>query len=239
MKLDDKPSPAPAAEPVALEAKEPPQNPDSPPTPVTYEPTGHSGLDMALAFVGKLGFGPEHPAMVAAGNGDFSMLKAALSTFGDKAVGWEAHVELGATGFAALKGERDAKVAKDREGILKVVGGEESWKAIQAWASENAEAEEKALVNAALSAGGIQAKAMAHYLAVSYARATGTTLEPGDVAPGAQRMPMANLNGPLSPAEYKAAIAQLRGKIGAGAMDNHPDYIKLNNRRRAWKGDAG
>jgi hypothetical protein len=236
MKLDDPASAAPASPlPAPVVEEEATPTPDAPPTPVAYEPSGHSGLDMALAFVGKLGFGPDHPAMVAAGQGDFSMLKAALSTFGDKAVGWEAHVELGATGFAALKTERDAQVAKDREGILNVVGGEDSWKAIQSWASANAEPQEKAAVNAALAAGGIGAKAMAHYLATQYARANGTTLEPGAVAPGAANAALANSSGPLSPAEYKAATKQLQGKIGSGSMDSHPEYIKLNNRRRAWR----
>lgn len=234
MKLDDTASAVPASTP-APEADTTP-NPDDSPTPVTYEPTGHSGLDMALAFMGKLGFGPDHAAMVAAGKGDFNMLRAALSTLGDKAVGWEAHLKLGEDSFNTVKTERDAKAAKDREGILAVVGGEESWKSIQTWASANAEPAEKVAVNAALQGGGIAAKAMAHYLATQYARATGTTLDPADVAPGASRQPLVSTTGPLSPQEYKDAINTLKAKVGSANLDQRPEYIALNNRRRAWRG---
>ena len=37
----------------------------------SYEPTGDAGLDYALAFVGNLGYGDSHPAILAAWAGAF------------------------------------------------------------------------------------------------------------------------------------------------------------------------
>ena len=65
---------------------------DTPPAPVTpnpdttqeftYDPTGDAGLDYALNFVGKLGYGDTHPAIIAAQKGDFSLIRADLATKG-------------------------------------------------------------------------------------------------------------------------------------------------------------
>jgi len=66
---------------------------------VQYNKTGDPGLDMALSFIGKLGIGPDHPAIVAARQGDFAFIKAELAGRGDKAQGWEQYLSLAEKAF--------------------------------------------------------------------------------------------------------------------------------------------
>jgi hypothetical protein len=202
---------------------------------VTWEPTGNVGLDMSLKFLGKHGFGPDHPAMQAAENGDFSLLRAELATNG-KATGWEEMLALGESAFKGLKDAADAKSAEQRTLIETAVGGADKWEAIQKWASENAEPHEKESVNAALAAGGLAAKAVAVYLAGLHGRASGVTVEPESAFNGA---PAANAAGAgayaLSPRAYVAEVQKLAAVTG-GRPDSHPDYPKLQARRNAWRG---
>ena len=92
-------APAPAAQPASAQASQPeakatmqgmmvdPALKDIPPNtntsePFQYEPTGDAGLDYALDFIGKLGYSDAHPAVRAAITGDFSLIRAELSTRG-------------------------------------------------------------------------------------------------------------------------------------------------------------
>ena len=77
---------------------------------VAFEPTGDVGLDMALEFLGKQGFGLEHPAMVAAGNGDFTIIEALLAQKGVQ--GWDKMVALGKAGMERIAGNQKAETAK-------------------------------------------------------------------------------------------------------------------------------
>lgn len=234
------PKPAGEAKPLSLET--PPEvppvvDPTKPGTVVTYEPTGDAALDMSLSFLGKHGYGPDHPAMVAAAQGNFAMLKADLATKG--IAGAAEHVALGEQAYGNRLAVQNAQVEKEKASILEVVGGEANWSAIKEWAKANAEPAEAIAVNKALSAGGLVAKAVAAHLANLHSRATGTTVEPasvngGNVASNASAAAVAN--GPLAPRAYVAAINELKSKIGGANMDTHPEYIKLQQRRRAWKG---
>ncbi len=86
-------------------------------------------------------------------------------------------------------------------------------------------------VNAALSQGGVAAKAMAAYLAGVYGRAVGTVVAPAAaVQPGAAGAPV--VQQAMTAQDYKAAVAQLRAKFGT-SLDNNPEYLALNARRRA------
>lgn len=208
------------------------------PVVVEFNPTGDTGLDMALEFVGKLGIGPGNKAFDAAEKGDFGPLRAHLGALGDKAKGYENFVKLAESAYNKGKAENEVKVAKTVEAIHAVVGGAEQWKAIQKWASENAEPDEKVSVNAGLKAGGAQAKAMARYLAECYAKAKGTTVEPAEVvardAGGASRQPAAGANGALSAKEYAVAVQAARQKLGWD-FDGSKEYASLQARRRAGK----
>lgn len=252
---------APAAAPAAGPAPTAPAAPAAPPTPIAlsgapapaapapdapaepapaegtaieYEVTGDVGLDMALGFIGRQGLGPESPAVAAAMNGDFSLLRAELAGRGAKAQGWEQFIALAEKAYTDTKTQNDERSAKDREAIYGSVGGEQQWAAIQAWASANAEADEKAEVNAALAAGGRQARAMAVYLAQLYSKASGTTVTPENpLSPNAASA--APTNGALSPRAYTEAVRTLHREIGP-RMEDSREYAQLQARRAAWRG---
>lgn len=198
---------------------------------VSYATTGDAGLDMALTFVGNLGLGPEDPAMAAAMDGNFGLLKAKLSALGDKAKGWEQYVALAEKAHTDTANATKAKVEADTKVIHDAVGGKDNWNAISKWAGENAEPAEKESVNAALKAGGLAAKAVAIYLQGLYGRAQGTTVEPEPVVqPGAAAKPDAS--GALTASQYAKEVQALRAKEGF-RFESGAAYKQLNARRQA------
>lgn len=207
------------------------------PAPVVYEPTNNVGLDMALEFIGGLGIGPEDAAMKAAETGDFAPLEALLRGMGDRAKGYERMLALGKGAFESFSKEQKAKAEESKKAIYAVVGGEQRWAEVEAWAKSNAEPAEKEAVNAALSAGGLQARSMAFYLNHRFENAAGTTYKPreqvADPAAGSGRGNGGN--GPLSPAEYARSVAELRKQLG-GKFEGSPQYAQLQQRRRAYRG---
>lgn len=241
-------APAPAGAPTPAPAPTPPApSPQAPadtvsiPEPATtaaevieYSPTPDPGLNLALKFVGKLGFGPDHPAMKAAVDGNFDQLKGALTQLGDKAAGWEDMVALAERAYETESTSTKERQAKDQAAIFEVVGGEANWKAIQTWAGKNAEPHEREAVNKALGMGGMAAKAMAAYLGGLYARASGTVIEGQPVLkPGADRN--AGPGTALSPKDYATAVFQLHQKLG-GKMEASQEYKQLQMRRQAFRG---
>ena len=200
---------------------------------VVYEPTGDVGLDMALDFVGKAGIAQDHPAMVAAQTGDFSILKAALAAKGVQ--GWEQFVALGEAAYARTSEQESKKAAASREAVFKAAGGEESWKAVQAWAGANATAEEKAEINALLNQGGLAARGAVQYLLDAYAKASNVVVNPRDPVGDASRVTNASANGPLSPKEYASAVNQLNNKLG-GRLEGSKEYADLQRRRGMFQG---
>lgn len=230
------PTAAPVAAPAPAPAEAPAPAPaDGKPVPVLYDKTGNASLDVALGFLGSHGYGPEHPAMQAAAEGNFGILKAELAAKG--VAGASEYLALGEESYKATKAANEAKVTADRGAIEAAVGGQAQWVAIQSWASKNAEPSERASVNAGLAAGGVAAKAMAQWLASKYAAATGTTVEPvNGIIPAGTVSPGASDNGALAPRAYVAAVTALRSKIGGGDMESSKEYQALQSRRRAWRG---
>lgn len=214
--------------------KQPEAKPTDGPIPVVYEATGDPALDMALEFVGKFGFGPEDPAMVAAGDGNFALLEAKLAAMGDKAKGYEKFIALGKSSYAQVSEKAKAAAAEKATAIYNVVGGESQWKVIQAWAATNAEPAEQEAVNAALAGSPMQAKAMAHYLATLYDRASGVNqtgrkaVNENGPAGGSPQ------NGALTPRAYTKEVDALKRKLGS-KMEESNDYKQLIARRQAWR----
>lgn len=200
---------------------------------ISYDKTGDVGLDMALGFVGKLGYGPDHPAMKAAANGDFSLMRAELASKGDKAAGWEQYIALAEKSHADGKAKADEANTKALAAIHEAAGGPENWNAIKTWAGENATPEEKASVNAALAAGGIAAKAMVAWLGE---KMTGSPTRPQE--PQAVTVPSAKgaapLNGALTATQYATAVQEGRQKLG-NRWDASPEYRSLQQRRLAGR----
>lgn len=207
------------------------------PAPYEYgEIPDDPGLTMALGFVGKLGFSPESPAIAAAMQGDFSFLKAQLAALGTKAQGFEHYVALAEKSFKASVDSASTKVAATAEAIHRTVGGEENWNSIKEWATANADEGEKTELNAMLNAGGFHAKAAASYLASLHANATGTVVNPANAAPGARGSPAPANGAPLSPAEYRSAVAALVKAHGVNGADRHPDMKILDQRAANFRG---
>lgn len=219
------PAPAPAATPAPAPA---PAEPAKTP----FEPTGNPGLDLALDFVGGLGLGPEHPAIVAAEEGNFALLEAALGSMGDKAKGWERYTALAKGAWEQVRQAAEAKAAEQKKAVTDAVGGEETWSKIQTWAAANAEPAEREAVNAALAAGGIAAKAMAQYLKQLYEGAPGTTVLPKQAVPNDVASPAGNQG--LSAKDYAQEVNNLYHRLG-GRLDGNPEYAALQARREAGK----
>jgi hypothetical protein len=197
---------------------------------VAFEQTGDVGLDMALEFLGKQGYNLEHPAMVAAGSGDFTVLEALLAQKGVQ--GWQQMVALGKAGYERVQNGHKEAANKTLETVTNVVGGKEEWAAIQSWARDNASDAERTEINSMFNAGGLQAKTAALYLKDAYNRANNVNVTPpeGRTYKGADTPKPAS--GPLSAADYTAAVADLHRKLG-GRMESSKEYQALGQRRIA------
>lgn len=195
-----------------------------------YTPTGDAGLDLALDFVGKLGYGPQHEAIVAAQKGDFSKLEAALKAQGDKAKGHERFITLAKQSFERGVEKGKAVEAETRKVVYEAAGGEKAWTDIQAWAAANADPAEKEQINAMLKAGGLQARLAVQGLAQLYNAQLKTKPPASALKPGATTAPASS--GALTSQEYAKEVQALRNKLGP-SFDKSPDYAALQARRRA------
>lgn len=220
---------APAALPLADESLAPTTENAAP---VKWQETGDVGLDMALNYIGTRGFGQEHPAVQAAMQGDFSLLRASLAGLGDKAVGYEAYVALAERAYKdAVKSIQETE-QKAISAVLEVVGSPEQWEAIHAWAKENADQDEKDELNEMLGGTPRQARAAAVYLRELYEKAHGTTVSPARAikdAAGGGYSPAGG--GPITdPKEYARAVSELHRKLG-NRMEGSSEYAQLQQRR--------
>lgn len=233
---------APAATPVAAPASTTPTPSASPdtstdPQPVSWEKTGDAGLDMALGFVGARGFGPQHPAVQAAVQGDFSLLKAELAGMGAKATGYEAYVALAEKAYEHDKARAETQEAMSVQAVHSAVGGEAAWAEIHQWAKANAEPHERAEINAMIEAGPRQAKAAALYLKTLYENANGSVQAPASaVKPGASGHHSPTAGGPITDArEYSRLVLELEKKVGKANIQDSPEYLQLKQRRLAGR----
>jgi len=196
---------------------------------VVYEKTGDAGLDVALKYVGKQGFGPDHPAMQAATKGDFSKLEEALKARGDKATDYAEYIALAKEAY----GRKSAAAKAQSEAAEKVVhdaaGGKDRWAAIKAWAGQHADPDEKAQLNAALKAGGVAAAAAVKYLSDLYA--VHGKVQP-KTAVKADATGASGNDAPLSAREYAKQLNALHLRLGTKTTSS-PEYAALNARRAA------
>ena len=202
---------------------------------VEFEPTGDVGMDMALAFVGKAGIGMQHPAMVAATAGDFTILKATLAQKG--VAGWEQFVALGEAAYARTTAAEKEKANVAREIVHKEAGGKEQWEAVKEWASANATDAEKLEINELLGKGGLSAKGAVKYLVNAYNNANNVEVTPRDATGNAGRSGNgpAGASGPLSPKDYAAEVGALNHKLN-GRLEGSKEYAALQARRQMYRG---
>lgn len=197
----------------------------------SYEPTGDAGLDYALDFVGKLGYGDSHPAIIAAQAGDFTLIKVELATKGVQ--GADAVVALAEAAY----GKHAAKAQEQAQELTAfahtAAGGPDNWAAINAWASDNADPEEKADLNEALAKGGVAAKRAIKYIVDGYTAQHTLPKEPAAVAkPGAAASASAS-KGPISAKEYSEAVLEIQRNARGRDISDHPEYIRLQEQRLA------
>lgn len=213
--------PVPVAAPVASEQG---------PTPVVYDKTGDIGLDMALDFIGARGIPENDPAMAAALDGDFSLLKAKLAGLGDAAKGWEQFVALAEKSYADNQAASNAAAAKTLGVIHELVGGEQAWASIKEFASKNAAPAEKEGINAMLSAGGVQARAAALLLkSVFEQQGTYPAANPAkDAAPRPGNPPPSFLTRREAVAEVNALVR----RVGSSGVEKTPEYAAIMARVR-------
>lgn len=217
------------ATPAAPAGDKPADTGDKPAEPIVYEPSGDAGLDMALAFIGKQGLAGDHPAVQAAANGDFSMLKATLAQKGVQ--GYAEFIALGEEAYKRQTEKATAAAEATRKAVYDVAGSPEDWAAVQKWASENATPEEKAELNAQLNAGGLRAKAAATYLVNAYNKAGNVIQDPAEVLKPSAK-PNAGGEALLTAREYASEVAKLNAKL-RGRLDGSPEYEALQRRRGA------
>ena len=222
----------PAPAPVKLET---PPAPPVAPNPDTsqefaYDPTGDAGLDYALNFVGKLGYGDTHPAIIAAQKGDFSLIRAELATKG--VAGSDAVLALAEQAYTRFVAE-DAKKAAELAGFAaQAAGSPENWAVVRAWAAQEATPQEKAQVNAALAQGGLVAQGVISQLVNLYQQQHTLPKDAADVAkPGAVGT-AATSNEPMTAKAYAQAVEALRQKLGNRTEDS-PEYAALQSQRLA------
>ena len=196
----------------------------------TYEPTGDAGLDYALNFIGKHGYGDAHPAVIAATKGDFSLIEAELATNG--VAGADAVVALAKQAYA-----RHAEVAQKQEAELagfaaQAAGGAENWAVVRAWAAQEATPQEKAQVNAALAQGGLVAQGVITQLVNLYSQRHTLPKDAAAVAsPNAVPQPGSAAE-PMTAQRYAQAVEALRQKLGNRTEDS-AEYAALQSQRLA------
>ena len=224
--------PAPPAPGVLLDdpaAVQPTPNPDTSQE-FSYDPTGDAGLDYALNFVGKLGYGDTHPAIMAAQKGDFSLIRAELATKG--VAGADAVLALAEQAYTRFAAE-DAKKSEELAGFAaQAAGSADNWAVVRAWAAQEATPEEKAQVNAALSQGGLVAKGVISQLVSLYQQKHTLPKDAADVAKPGEAGTAAPSNEPMTAKAYAQAVEALRQKLG-NRTEGSPEYAALQSQRLA------
>jgi len=213
-----KPATPPAAEPAPKDEKKGKEAEAE----IVYEPTGDPKLDVALSFFGRAGLDAEHPAIVAATNGDFSLLEAYLE---EKAVpGWQSHVKLAQESHAKFAEER----VKGEEAIVGAVSGalekagysNEQWGEAINWARENADPDELTGLNEMLSKP-FTAKVAVAYLTGLHREASGVEYEPrksGIKEEATARQPAQAETTPITRAQFAQQAEKMAKSFG-------PDYM--------------
>ena len=196
----------------------------------TYDPTGDAGLDYALNFVGKLGYGDTHPAIMAAQKGDFSLIRAELATKG--VAGSDAVLALAEQAYTRFAAE-DAKKSEELAGFAaQAAGSAENWAVVRAWAAQEATPQEKAQVNAALAQGGLVAQGVISQLVALYQQKHTLPKDAAPVAKPGEVGTAAPSNEPMTAKAYAQAVEALRQKLG-NRTEYSPEYAALQSQRLA------
>lgn len=215
--------------PLTLEPAAPVTPDPSTETKYDYDPTGSANLDYALQYVGDLGYGPAHPAILEAQKGNFALIRAELARKG--VPGAEAVLSIAESSYKELQGKHQEQAQALTNFAHESAGGADNWAQVQQWARTNADPEEKAQINTALSQGGVLAKATIKFLVDTYSQQHTLNRSPKSaVQPGAAAAQVVTA-GPLSKGEYGRAVADLSAKYPGRDISGLPEYQSLQQRR--------
>lgn len=191
---------------------------------IEYEETGDAKLDLALNFFGRNGLGPDHAAIQAAVEGDFSLLEAYLD---EKNVnGWKSYVALAkeAHGNAAKAAqEADAKITGAVAKTLEQFGyTNEQWgEAIQWVRTESPE--DVPEINKLLASGPLGARAITAFILSNHRESSGVEFVPQQKAvkeeAGAHAGAATQEIKPISKADFGREAEKLARSFG-------PDYMQ-------------
>lgn len=199
-----------------------------------YDPTGNASLDYALSFVGELGYGPAHPAILAAQEGNFHLIAAELAREGVR--GADQVIALAKQAYEQEKGKVEAQKAELTKFAYEVAGGADNWKQVQSWASANATPQEKQQINALLASGGFAAQSAINFLVTQYSKVNTLNKAPAAVAKanaGGSRGQ--DVGGAISAQEYGQLVQQLIYANGGRDVSHTREYQDLQARRLAGR----
>lgn len=194
----------------------------------TYAKTGHDTLDMALDFVGKAKLGNDHPAMIAAGAGNFDLLKAHFAQ--NPVPGWETIVAIGEKAFNEYLTQLGEKGAAEIAKAHDLAGGKENFEAALSWANTNAEPAEKEQFNAMMEQGGFAADAALFYIINQHKASLSSYDGSSAVSPTAAVRGGAPTGEKLNRVQFAAEAKKLYNKMGDSYV-NSPEFAALGRRR--------
>ena len=199
-----------------------------------YDPTGNASLDYALSFVGELGYGPAHPAILAAQEGNFHLIAAELAREGVR--GADQVIALAKEAYEQEKGKVESQKAELTKFAYETAGGSSNWKQVQSWASANATPQEKQQINALLASGGFAAQSAINFLVTQYSKVNTLNKAPAAVAKanaGGSRGQ--DVGGAISAQEYGQLVQQLIYANGGRDVSHTREYQALQARRLAGR----
>lgn len=191
---------------------------------IEYQETGDPKLDLALGFFGRNGLGPDHAAIQAAVEGDFSLLEAYLD---EKNVsGWKSYVALAkeAHGNAAKAAEEaDAKITGAVSKTLEQFGyTNEQWGEVINWVRTESP-EDVPEINKLLASGPLGARAITAFILSNHREASGVEYTPQNKAvkdeAGAHAGPATQEIKPISKSQFGIEAEKLARSLG-------PDYMQ-------------
>lgn len=200
-----------------------------------FNKTGDAGMDLALEFLSKQGFGPEDDAVKLAFEGDFSMIKAKLASKGSKAQGWEQYVAISENHFEKKKSEKESRDKDTRDIMNGVFGNESNTHNVLDWASEEASEEETSALNKMIESGGLQAQAASMWLDAAYKSANGTKVKGAEATKANTQANESLGKSYVTPDEFRVAVADLSSKYGSG-FNERKEYKDLLEKRKKYRG---
>lgn len=206
--------------------QEPATEPTAPGETFAYDPTGNAGLDLALDFVGGLGYGDQHPAIIAAQSGDFSQLETALK---DNPQAGK-FLALAKEAYQQFSEQRSASATALRTFAEQAAGGAENWNQVDEWAKATASPEELQSINEAIRAGGFTANAVISFLVQQYNQTNTPNKAPANPVNSNASAAVAG-SGALTAAEFREATQRLQQANGFRDISVMPEYAALQQRR--------